>query len=564
MIDTNPKAQQRDTISMSRFSESTASTANPHSMQFGRQQTPVWGMHQQMALLPQNNFAFNNPMAMGLMPQTLLRSAGNGVGIPVAPWSANTMPCQPWGAMAMGSRIGSNTPGGISQFGGQGRSTQGNLAQLLYAMSELLGSFGELTGALSGGGLPHQPMFMPVNGTLPWAGGMNNFAGGAAMSTPYGQGFMAGLLAAPLLLNLGQQMLNGLQSGGILGAYQQATGLNPNSGLSMLGMPLWNLPGVPQGSMPNPQQPYNPNLQYGTTGMPPGSGPMPMDKDQAMRVIYNNWDKVAPENKMTLETLKSASQDPSASAELQTAAKWLVDNPTVFADMDIANWRNHQERRGAGIHVFGDLGAKIHKTNKRDGIVGIEDMASIITRTGNGLGDKQIVETLKKNFDAISEDGVFGRQHLESIANGRMPNGGDPPRDLKAAAEALLQPDKAYLLDRLDFSYHKSEGRRKDGRDQLIGMKDLNTYLKDAARGDSQTSDMGRYLNTAPTNASGTVVDPGFRTAPPNTVPYFNGALNPMGYMNPLAYQPGGYNFASLATQALLQNLMLQRQAIMS
>jgi hypothetical protein len=239
-------------------------------------------------------------------------------------------------------------------------------------------------------------------------------------------------------------------------------------------------PCMPMGSMNGAGTNVNVSVNSNTGAMPMGMGmgmpggmgmgmPFGMGKpdlssefDQAMRVIDQNFGKLAHGGgTFNQHDLANAAQDFS-NPQLAAACQWLLNNKMAFAGLDTAS---QQERGNFITKLF----------MRPDGEVGHNDMRSALAQTKNSVTDDATISVLQKYeakiFGHAHKHRLRDRKDFENMANGgQMPNGEKAPPDLQAACRNLLA-DRA-LWDKIDSAQTHNQGWKRSG-DNRISMRDL-------------------------------------------------------------------------------------------
>lgn len=354
-------------------------------------------------------------------------------------------------------------------------------------LGNVFSSIGDLLGALSPmlmAGLQRTPMMptLPANafGGYPFAqqpmpGLQPRFqqpflpAMGVPVGMPMNPAF--GAAANPMLANpfgAVQQLLQMLSGGGLPGAL-------PNGGVAN-GAPLpnGNFPNAPQtnafGAAPNVPTQVAPTgeLKFDAAGN------VQMDKDRAKREIARNFDQLTSgkDRFITTDDLKSIANgemqrfqvSANYTPELRAAAKYLLDHPEAFKELETAD----SKAQGFKGHA--------------DGKIGKGDTTAAMQTVSFSVGEKEALQTLAKygNSFFASGDKMVSRPELEAIVKtGKMPDGTAAPEDMKDAAKLILsQPE---LFTKLDNAFQIRQKHRGDQRgDGLISADDLRIALKGA------------------------------------------------------------------------------------
>jgi len=203
------------------------------------------------------------------------------------------------------------------------------------------------------------------------------------------------------------------------------------------------------------------------------AGNVKMDKDRAVREISRNFDQLTQgkDNYITKDDLKAIAdgrlQSHQMSAnytpELRAAAKYLLDNPEAFKELETS------DSKAQGFK------------GKADGKIGKGDTTAAMQKTGFSVGEKDALQTVAKYGDELfHKHRLVSKDDLQKIVKeGKMPNGKAAPEDLKEAAKLLLSQPETFT--KLDNAMKIRKGHHGDQHgDGKFSLNDLRETLKGA------------------------------------------------------------------------------------
>jgi hypothetical protein len=189
----------------------------------------------------------------------------------------------------------------------------------------------------------------------------------------------------------------------------------------------------------------------------------PMSRQQAVRVLTDNFAALENEGGIKLDDLKTIAdgksvRDLKPSAELRQAAK------AIMGDEDLAKSLDTQWQKDG---------------RKSDGVIGKDDLLSALSESKTfAQGEREALATLDKYKGAlISKDDLAKMDDLRKIADtGKMPDGSAAPADLQAAAARVTS--SPWLQTALDTGDAAAQGKFQNTQgDDRWSAKDLESAL---------------------------------------------------------------------------------------